>query len=183
PLTSSNVAFIGVLHPRNITRVKTRGVDLLARYAFTALGSQFVLSSNTTYLKQEQPPVVGQPMSEVSGQIFYPANLRSHAGISWARILFFGSLFANYVDSLDVPGSATQSRVDSWLTFDLQLGVRPQFSGLASGLELSLSVQNLLNEDPPFLDANSTFPAGVGFDSTNASGLGRFISAQAVKRW
>ena len=44
---------------------------------------------------------------------------------------------------------------------------------------MSLSVQNLLDEDPPFYDAT----AGYGFDAAQSNILGRVLALQLIKRW
>jgi len=47
------------------------------------------------------------------------------------------------------------------------------------GVDIALSVQNLLDEDPPFHNN----PQGFGFDPANATILGRVVSLQLTKRW
>ena len=42
-----------------------------------------------------------------------------------------------------------------------------------------LGVQNLFDEDPPFADTIG----GLGYDSTNADGRGRFVTIQMKTEW
>ena len=54
-----------------------------------------------------------------------------------------------------------------------------------SGVRLSISLQNVFDEDPPFISgppATST-AVNAGFDPANASPLGRFIAVELTKTW
>lgn len=81
----------------------------------------------------------------------------------------------NYVDGYrSLEGDA----IDSFRTADLRIGYEPDQGPLA-GAAVSLSVRNLLNEDPPFYDA----PQGIAYDAANADVLGRFVALQVTRRW
>lgn len=47
------------------------------------------------------------------------------------------------------------------------------------GLRLTLGVENLFDENPPFYDG----PTGYGFDPGEASLMGRVFSIQLTRRW
>ena len=53
---------------------------------------------------------------------------------------------------------------------------------LFSGLTLALNVQNVADADPPSFEAPNEL-GFLGYDPTNASPRGRFISAVVTKRW
>ena len=84
-----------------------------------------------------------------------------------------GLLAVNYVDGYhDAEGRA----VDAWTTFDAQLTWTPSAQ---RDLSLTLTVQNLFDTPPPFVDG----PTGVGYDPANADPVGRFAAVQLSKRW
>jgi outer membrane receptor protein involved in Fe transport len=73
--------------------------------------------------------------------------------------------------------------MDSFTTVDLSFrfdGSDLASSGFLDGFTAVLSVQNLLDEDPP-LFPNSL--QGVLYDTANASPVGRFVAIQFVKAW
>ena len=63
--------------------------------------------------------------------------------------------------------------VDSLETLDASLDY-----AFDNGLSVSLSGQNLLDEDPPIV-LNGT----VSWDSQNASAIGRFLAVGITKSW
>jgi iron complex outermembrane receptor protein len=76
--------------------------------------------------------------------------------------------------------------VSSWTTVDLGARVHADsyFSGSAwRGVTLGLSALNVLNRDPPYINATSTTSQPIHFDPTNASPVGRFVSIDLRKRW
>ena len=50
---------------------------------------------------------------------------------------------------------------------------------IVSGSEISFSIQNLFDRDPPFVNN----PTGFAYDPTNASPLGRVVSLEIRRRW
>jgi outer membrane receptor protein involved in Fe transport len=72
--------------------------------------------------------------------------------------------------------------VDSWTTVDLNVSYETRSDSLEhwlDGLRVALSVQNALDQDPPFVNRNF----GLGFDPTNASIFGRYVTVQVAKKW
>jgi outer membrane receptor protein involved in Fe transport len=59
----------------------------------------------------------------------------------------------------------------------------PLWTGWLSGLRASISVRNVFDKDPPYVQyLGSNFP-GANYDSNNATPLGRFVSLQIGKKW
>jgi outer membrane receptor protein involved in Fe transport len=75
--------------------------------------------------------------------------------------------------------------VSSWTTADARVAFKvANYSRYLAGTELSVSVRNLFDRDPPQLRASATVPVtGFGFDSTNANPLGRYLQIGLVERW
>ena len=52
-------------------------------------------------------------------------------------------------------------------------------TGSGQGLRLALTIQNLLDADPPFFDSAN----GYGFDPGQGNPYGRVVALQLIKRW
>ena len=74
--------------------------------------------------------------------------------------------------------------VSSWTTVDLSVSQRIGGAGGEDrrGLQLGLSIQNLFDRDPPYVNNRSNTSA-LGYDPEKSNPLGRMISIQAVIRW
>lgn len=171
-------AFGAIIEGRyvNTGRLHVRGIDLSGAYGFDAGENRFDLSLNTSYLIDYEIQVTPTaPTNDYVGIAGQPVDLRARGAVSWRRGPYGATAALNYVDAYR---SETGVRIDAWSTVDLQLTWAPTSRPLR-GLTLALSVQNLLDEDPPFYDA----PSGVGYDATNAEPLGRFASVQLTRRW
>jgi iron complex outermembrane receptor protein len=65
----------------------------------------------------------------------------------------------------------------------LNLGYRLPFtSGRLSGVRVALSVTNLFDQAPPYVDYVTPLSV-IGFDSDNASAIGRFVALELTKTW
>src|SRR5690606_26853811 len=81
----------------------------------------------------------------------------------------------NYTDNVSTPNR----KIDSYRTWDFHLARDWRDEGSNRGAVLSLSIQNIFDEDPPFVN-NVT---GYGYDPSNHSPLGRVVSLQLRQRW
>jgi outer membrane receptor protein involved in Fe transport len=94
------------------------------------------------------------------------------------------STYLNFVDGFRTANVSGSDKTDSWTTIDARLSCDlSRHGGFAKGLQLSVSAINLFDAAPPRLPDASTFFPGLGYDSTNASPLGRFVSLSISKRW
>ena len=93
-------------------------------------------------------------------------------------------MFVNYVDSYHVDSTAASEPMNSWTTVDLSLMYDTASVGnsILSNTIFRLSAINVFDEDPPAAPIFTNL-AVDGFDPTNASPLGRFISFEITKRW
>ena len=77
-------------------------------------------------------------------------------------------------------GHAAPARdVDEWLTWDAQVSYDWSGETERAGPQITLNVQNLFDEDPPFVNN----AAGVGYDPSNADPLGRFVAVELRTRF
>jgi len=72
--------------------------------------------------------------------------------------------------------------VASWTTLDTQLSYNAAPQTVLSGLHASLSVRNLFDRDPPYVQFD-TYRQGLNYDSLNVTPLGRVVTLQLSKDW
>jgi outer membrane receptor protein involved in Fe transport len=164
----------------NTARVVVRGLDANVSHSFRIGEADTSLGFNASYLldfKRQITPVA--PLINRVDTVGNPVDLRVRAtgSVNWRN--WGATASVNYVDSYVDDVSNPDRKVDSWTTVDLQLRYEPRLRGIARGLTLSLSVQNLFDADPPFVDQ----VGGYGYDAANADPLGRFVALQLIKRW
>jgi iron complex outermembrane recepter protein len=168
----------------NAARQSIEGADLLLSYRTTIgrSGDHLTLRLNATYLDSEQQLSAGQPVLPLAGIIYNPPHVRARAGISWEHGPFTATGNLTYIGGVDDARRAATVRVESMTTADLTLRYRSgAASGPFSGIDLSLSVQNLFDEQPGRIA--TTLFSDAPFDSTNYSPLGRFVAFSITKRW
>ena len=160
---------------RNNAITSQEGVDLGGSYSIDAGESRVDLSLAAWYIIDSTRQVTSAaPAVGALNMVYLPVDFKMRSGAAWTRRSFTGGVFVNYVDSYSDPSNMADPKVDSWTTVDLNL----QYS-FAGGTTLALNVQNLLDRDPPFI-VNAR---GTGYDPTNATALGRFVSITTTHAW
>ncbi|NJO12930.1 MAG: TonB-dependent receptor [Gammaproteobacteria bacterium] len=176
------IAAIVDLRANNTAVVENRGVDLLAAWDTRVGAHQLSFGLNATYLIDfRQAQVSSAPRVELVSTQSNPIDLRLRGSLGWRRGGFAAAAFINHTDSYRDTISEPDRRIGSWSTLDINLSyatgaARSSFFG---DTLISLAVQNVFDEDPPFFNN----PTGVGYDRENADLLGRFASLQISKRW
>ncbi|MDP3736409.1 MAG: TonB-dependent receptor [Hyphomonadaceae bacterium] len=172
---------------KNIALSQQDGFDVSIQDRFdTALGDLQLGANVTHILSYRQRGSMTSPTLNVSDVPGQPADWRGRLNAGLSNGPFSGSLSLNYTDDYTNPlAPAGQQKVDSWVTLDGYASFNLGGSASASGPIVSLSIQNLLDEDPPFLlpgsGSNIVYP--VGFDPANANPLGRFVVIGLTQRW
>lgn len=182
-LISGDVSVGGILNARrnNLSKSEVTGLELLASYRWeTAIGA-LDLGFNGNYLFDFKRALLAtDPLMEEVDAVGRPIDFRMRANLTWIGDLWTVSGYVNYADGYTHQNSDPVRSVSSWATVDLTVAYRlPRDSGLLSNTGLSFHAQNILDEDPPFVDA---FGA-LGYDGANATGIGRFASLQLTKEW
>ncbi|MGH8327920.1 MAG: TonB-dependent receptor domain-containing protein, partial [Steroidobacteraceae bacterium] len=142
-------------------------------------------AENGAWLALHQRTIGSEPEALISGTLFNPPSFKGRGTATWNSHGWGISAAYNYVNSEKDESSIPAVHIGSWSTVDVQLSYEfnAESGALLQGLKLRLSVQNLFDRDPPFVAASSTAYPGLGYDSTNASPFGRFISADVSKSW
>jgi iron complex outermembrane recepter protein len=176
---------------QNFSAVQVQGVDLSLTQRIGLGASNLTLSVDASYMlsfDQQLNPASAE--QGIVSTLYNPVDLRLRTIASWDHVDWTMALSANYTDGYTTRNSVFRGNnspmpvvgIDAWTTFDLTLGYRlgSKVSGVLENTEVGLSVTNLLDEDPPFVDDQYI---GLGYDPANADPRGRFISLGLTKSW
>ncbi|MGH8187883.1 MAG: TonB-dependent receptor domain-containing protein [Steroidobacteraceae bacterium] len=170
---------------KNAARSQVSGIDLAAAYGFTVGADAFSLDLSVTHLKEILTSLTATTTTFDQIDTYnQPLDWRGRVLANWVRGGMSTTLAVNHADDYINNSFSDERPIGSWTTVDLNLGYdftgRTQSSFL-DGSKLSLSVSNVLDEDPP--RASTPFFFDIGFDVFNADALGRLITLRYNKRW
>jgi len=169
------------LRLKNIGRIRTNGADFTASYGFETHVGRFDFRVNgSVFAKFKRAESPTSPAFSVLDTLRNPVDWRMRNSVSWNHQGFSATAFLNYTDNFTDDESVPERKVNSWATIDLTLAYRTEDRPAKSWLrniDVSLSVQNLLDDAPPFVNNRR----GFGFDPQNADPLNRFIALQISK--
>lgn len=179
--TAAPIGAIVDVRIQNVALSHTRGFDLAGAWeGTTPFGDLEARLSGTYLLDFRQAARPNLPVVELVDTQSNPLDLRLRGSLTWQRSGYEVSLFLNHADSYRDTFSNPDRRVDSWTTYDLQLAYdTSERAGPLDGIRVSLSVQNLLDDAPPFLNNAN----GIGYDEENADLLGRIVRFHVRKSW
>lgn len=171
----------------NLAISRQHGVDVSVRQAIDTDWGALEFGANAShvlgYEQQGSPSAAVLQAFGVPGQ---PAEWRGRAFASASSGPLSGTVSVNYTSgATNLLAPAGEQQVDSWTTLDLSLGYDAGAFLWGSRTRLGLSLQNLLDKDPPFLRPGdgSNIIYAVGFDPTNANPLGRFVTLSLTQEW
>ncbi len=179
-----NAAVAAIVDVRiaNTAITKTSGVDVLGSHEFQSRLGRITAGLNATYLFDfAEARRRTSPLMELLDTQHNPIDLRLRGSLSWTHRGFGAATYVNYADSYTDTANEPDRKVGSWTTLDVHLSYDTQTRDQSplAGMQFSLSVQNVFDAEPPFLN-NSI---GVAYDQENADPLGRFVSLQVRKNW
>lgn len=166
---------------RNLSALHMNGLDFDLGYT-TTLGTAAVSTgvSGTWIFHARQRITPTAPVTDVVSTIGNPADLRLRGRLIVSKGPWNAAGFVNFVDSYRNTAVIPAEPVSSWTTIDVQIGY--DLGRVIAGTRLSLSVSNLFDRQPPFVENASVYSAS-GFDPENASPVGRMVALQVVKKW
>lgn len=174
------------LNYQNIARTRVRGIDLMADYVSKTRMGEFEWFLSGSYLRGiEYQTTSATPWVNLVDTVFNPVDLRLRSGLTWTLRDVSSSLILNYTDKYKNNLAAVDQTIGSWTTADWQLAYRAPATAtnsLIADVDLILDVQNITDRQPPHVAQTNPF-FNFGFDSTNASPRGRFVSLQVRKHW
>lgn len=180
----ANVTVIAYNNYQNATAQTAHGVDLGYRQHFELVGGSLSAFANATWLHLEQQTIATQPSQVLSGTAFNAPDFKARGGLTWQKGGLSASGIVNYLGDETDTGVTPNETIASWTTVDANLAY--SFAGktaAAKGLKLTLSVSNLFDRNPPYAAGPALAYAGLAYDSTNTSLIGRSVSLTLTKAW
>ena len=173
---------------QNLAVSSARGLDVNIAYRRETAIGDFNFDLNGVYLFRNAFAVTeDSPLVDNVDTFGNPVDLQFRASVGYLRNGFSANLFVNYTDGYtdnQIPDAPVP--VDSWTTVDWSLAYAFQSTAAAlSGTTLRLSVQNVFDNDPPFVAGQPLGGDGIelGYDPTNASPRGRFVAFEISKQF
>lgn len=180
PYDANNIVAIVDGRYANATAQRIKGIDVSGGYGFDFGSSRLTIRGSASWLDSSQITTPNRPAFDLSGTIYNPARSKSRIGAVWNRGGFTAGGFGNYTGG--VINAVAAEKTASFTTFDATVRYRTaEHAGAWSGLDFSLSAQNLFDREPPGHTSASVI--AVHYDSTNYSPIGRFLSASISKQW
>jgi iron complex outermembrane receptor protein len=164
----------------NLASLELSGVDIQLAYAQeTDIGTISVFANASGLFEFTRHNDTAAAPLDVLNTMGNPVDWRGRFGLGWQNADWGASLAANYTNGYRDTLSAPNREIDAWTTWDLQLTHRRPIGDGNGRIEFALNVQNLADDDPPFVNN----PFGYAFDSANASPVGRFIGVSLRRTW
>lgn len=165
----------------NFAKSEVSGLDLRLNYGFDSPAGQFDFGLNGSYLLEFLETLVPtDPPFDRVDKVGNPVDLKLRGSVSWSRNGWGAAAFVNYTDSYTNDQREPGESINSWTTVDAQLSYDIKSSSpLLNDTRVSLSVHNLFDEEPPFVNSDR----GFGYDPVNANITGRFLALELNRGW
>ncbi|CAN5592618.1 TonB-dependent receptor [soil metagenome] len=166
---------------QNLGSLKQDGLDVNIGYRMETGVGAFDASVDLAKIFQvKRRTAAGAPEIDVNDTFGNPVDLRVRYALGWSLGGFSAHAFANFVDSFKNTAVTPNVEAPSQTTYDATLSYAFPDSAPyhLDGVRLTLSAQNLTDEDPPVV-LNGT----VSWDSQTASAIGRMVAFEISKSW
>ena len=174
----SNPYLINDRRRNNYGTLAVNGVDFRVGYRQpVSWGEIFGSVAGTRTLKRDQQAVAGGVTADLLAANFSKLSLSTTVGVTVGNLT--ASVTQNFSSGYDVTGVINQTKVDSFAPINASF--RYDFNGdrfYDKDLSLSLNVDNVFEDDPPFINL-----AGLNGGIANGSSLGRYVSVGISKRF
>ena len=175
-INASTVTYIQDGRRQNLGQTIAKGVDFAVSDAWPLGSGKLRAGVNATYFTHfTTASAPGAAEVDVLNTLNFPQRFRARGELGWRGEALSALAFVNYINGYDQTGVTPIRKIDSYTTVDLHVGY--ELSALSEGLSVALDVQNLADNEPPFVNI-----AG-GYDPQSASPIGRLIALSLRKRW
>jgi iron complex outermembrane receptor protein len=163
---------------RNAGSVRAAGLDYVITYAFTIgkAGAFNIGSSGTWYLNYKTAVVPGAPFVDLLGAIQYPNKFQARAYVGWKLDAFNILATVNHSNSYNNNLVTPVQKVSDYTTVDLHVGYDLSRFTPLSKLRASVDFTNIFDRAPPFVNIGPSNYSEGGFDTTQATPVGRVIA-------
>jgi iron complex outermembrane recepter protein len=187
PIIANPSVFVNGLE-LNLGATRASGFDLQSEYVFptSGIGTWSVGLSGSWFTQFDVRFTPTGPTFDERNVIGFPPALRLRGNVGLAAGPFDSQLFVNFVNGYTNNEATPAQSVGSYATLDLNvlydLGAEFQNRWL-QGTDLTLSVLNVGNTSPPYVDIPISPNGGGGFDPNVANPIGRLVSLQLQKQF
>lgn len=185
-LDAAKIDFLFDFRERNLARAVTRGLDFsLSGDVETDIGAWSAALNVNYILDLDRQASEETPNVEFEDTLFFPANLKFRGQTGWRNGPYTATVFFNYTDDYVDNRGAEPVVVDAYTTIDFTMRYRFEDAApkLLSGTDISVSVINAFDRDPPEVLSFNDTTSLTTFDAANAEPRGRFISLTLRKAW
>jgi iron complex outermembrane recepter protein len=184
PFAPGDVLAIVDRRLQNLSTEDVRGLDTQLSYLLQQQNSSWRFQLTSTYYFEFTDFITDTaPGNDVLSTAYHQVDFKGRASATWTYNVLDVALAVNHVDGFSNRTLDPPVPVGSWTTLDFSISYTlPQILGGSEGARLSLSCLNALDRNPPRMTSPIAF-FDVGFDPTNASPLGRFVSLSVTKAW
>jgi outer membrane receptor protein involved in Fe transport len=165
----------------NISSQDISGVDLLVNYSADVGIGKLTAFLDGAYLQLKQQITSTAPNEEVAGLAFNPARFRARTGTTLSTGPVAATLIINWTGPFQNNYITPQEAVVSQATVDAQVAYTFRGDGWFGGFRASLSVQNIFDKNPPYVNFDTATYPSYHYDTLNANPVGRYFSARLSK--
>ncbi|MFS0771184.1 TonB-dependent receptor [Sphingomonas sp. 1P08PE] len=181
-IAAGNIAVLIDARTNNLASSRVRGLDFDIGYRTDGPVVVEGGVSGSYLFHIDQKIIATAPTIDLVSTIGNPVDLRLRGRLLATAGRVSASSFVNFVDGYRNTALVRPEKVASYATVDLQLGYDLGRAGTAGATRVALSVTNLFDRAPPYVNNPTTFSA-AGFDPDNASAIGRLVALQVTKPW
>ena len=183
-IPAGDIRYILHTETQNLSRQTVRGVDFTLGYVHDLLGGSAAADlSGTRLITLSERITASSPATSVLDTIYNPVRWRMRGHLGWSGGGGFSAdAFVNYSSGYRNTLVLPTQPVATWTTVDGQIGYRFDKASPLKGARIALSVTNLLNTRPPYVEY-SVDGATFGYDPNQASAIGRQISIDMTFQW
>ncbi len=183
-IAAADIKVIANARTQNLSSLVQDGVDFDLGWQGERGADRVGVGLAGTYtLRVDKRFTPGSPSSDVVDTVGNPLKLRLRGRGNWSHGSWDLAAAVNYSGGYTNQTVTPNRPVSSWATVDLTASYRLAIAeGPLAGVRLTLSASNLFDKDPPFVES-VTPSSAVGFDTDNASAIGRVVAMTVTKSW
>jgi iron complex outermembrane receptor protein len=169
----------------NLGLTRASGINFQVQWSSddTRFGRFGAGASGVYYLRFDDAPNENAPLVDTLSTPFHSVRVKTRGQVSWSSGGYAAVVYVNYQSS--GTNAVAPFHIPSWTTFDTRLSYRfaDSDSSLTRGLALSLSVTNVFNSDPPFVNIAYCGAGCGGTDPVNSDPIGRLFTFSVEKKF
>ncbi|CCA90013.1 TonB-dependent receptor (plasmid) [Novosphingobium sp. PP1Y] len=174
--------------PSNQGTTITRGIDFNLSVPFDvgADGKVRVTLGGIRFFTYKSALTPTSDLIEQVNNIDYPLKLRMRGSLDYSNDWLSAGVTVNYANGYNNTLFSPAERIKAYTTIDAQLSFDLGKTGIygTEGIRLGIDVQNLFDQDPPYVDiAPIGNGGGGGFDAQVANPIGRLVSFSLSKEF